>query len=97
MENLELVQIDVFCQKYGIEDSLVYTFEEFGCIQFEIKNDEKWINSQQLLILEKALRLHHDLEINKEGIVAILHLQEKIESLQSEILSLKNKLLVFEE
>ena len=41
---------------------------------------------------EEHVSLEHDMEINMEGLYAIAHLQEKIESLKEEVRSLSRKL-----
>jgi hypothetical protein len=47
--------------------------------------------------LEKMVRLHHDLDINIAGIEAIAHLLERLEYLQDEMRTLKNRLRLYEE
>jgi len=45
---------------------------------------------------EEVIHLHVDLEINIEGIETILHLLEKIDTLQNEAIELKNRLRLYE-
>ncbi|EPR68094.1 hypothetical protein ADICYQ_2814 [Cyclobacterium qasimii M12-11B] len=42
--------------------------------------------------MERLSRLHYEMEINLEGLYAIVHLQEKIERLKEEVNSLARKL-----
>ena len=46
--------------------------------------------------LEKFIRLYYELDINLEGIETITHLLQRINSLQDEIIILKNRLRLYE-
>ena len=60
------------------------------------EGDERYIEESQFMALEKFTRLHQDLHINEEGIEALAHLLEKIETMQLEIRNLKNRLRLYE-
>jgi len=47
--------------------------------------------------LEQIVRLHQELNINSEGIDAIINLLKRIENMQNEIIELRNKLNFHEE
>ena len=59
-------------------------------------NENKYLDKNQLVHVEKIIRLHNDLNINKEGIEIILDLLEKEKQLLSEIKYLKNRLDLYE-
>lgn len=96
MEAQELIIIDVFCQEYQIEINLINDFEAFGLIETIVQNENKYLDKSQLVHVEKIIRLHNDLNINKEGIEIILDLLEKEKQLLSEIKYLKNRLDLYE-
>lgn len=96
METQELIIVDVFCQQYQIEINLIQDLEEFGLIEVIVYQEQKYLNKNQLATLEKIIRLHNDLHINKEGIDIILNLQEKENQLLSEINCLKKRLELYE-
>ena len=96
MENQELIVIDVFCKEYQIEINFIHDLEEFGLIQIVKKQEKKYLDKNQLVFIEKILRLHNDLNINKEGIEIILNLQEKENQLLSEINYLRKRLGLYE-
>jgi hypothetical protein len=50
-----------------------------------------------LHILEKIVRLYYDLDINIEGIDAVINLLQRMEDMQHEIVLLKNRLRLYEE
>ena len=96
METQELIVIDVFCKEYQIEINLIQDLEEFGLIQTIAHQQQKYIAKNQLVFIEKIIRLHNDLNINKEGIEVILNLQEKENQLLSEINYLRKRLEIYE-
>ena len=96
METQELIIIDVVCQEYQIEINLINDLESFGLIETIVHNENKYLDKNQLVHVEKIIRLHNDLNINKEGIEIILDLLEKEKQLFSEIKYLKNRLDLYE-
>jgi chaperone modulatory protein CbpM len=96
METQELIIVDVFCQEYQIEINLINDLESFGLIETIVHNENKYLDKNQLVYVEKIIRLHNDLNINKEGIEIILDLLEKEKQLLSEINYLKNRLDLYE-
>lgn len=96
METQELIIVDVFCKQCQIEINLIHDLEEFGLIETIVHQEQKYIDKNQLAYIEKIIRLHNDLNINKEGIEIILHLQEKENQLLTEINYLKNRLGLYE-
>jgi chaperone modulatory protein CbpM len=96
METQELIIVDVFCQEYQIEINLINDLESFGLIEIIVQDEVQYLNKNHLFHLEKVIRLHNDLNINKEGIEIILNLLEKENQLISEIKYLKNRLALYE-
>lgn len=96
MKTQELIIVELFCQEYQIETSLIWDLEEFGLIQTIQRNETKYIDKNQIVTLEKIIRLHSDLNINKEGIEVILDLLEKISNLNNDIKLLNNRLHLYE-
>ena len=96
METQDLIIIDVFCQEYQIEINFINDLESFGLIETVVHNENKYLDKNQLFHVEKIIRLHIDLNINKEGIEIILDLLEKEKQLLSEIKYLKNRLDLYE-
>jgi hypothetical protein len=96
MEIQELIIVDVFCQEYQIEKNLINDLESFGLIETIVFNENKYLDKNQIVHIERIIRLHNDLNINKEGIEIILDLLEKEKQLLSEIKYLKNRLGLYE-
>jgi chaperone modulatory protein CbpM len=96
METSDLIVVDLFCKESQIEINFINDLEAFGLIEITAQNENKYLNKNQLGTLEKIIRLHNDLKINKEGIDIILNLQDKENQLLTEINYLKNRLSLYE-
>lgn len=96
METQELIIVDVFCKEYQIQHELIHDLEEFGLIKIIQKDKIKYFERNQIVTIEKIVRLHTDLNINKEGIEVILDLLGKIDHLNQQNKQLKNRLDLYE-
>ena len=92
MKKEDFTEIAIFCNYHHIESSFIDLIEESGLVEFIIIDEQKFIHHSQLQQLERIIRLHQELEINISGVEAIVHLLERIEQMQFEISSLKNRL-----
>ncbi len=95
METKYLIEIEQFCTVNNIELSFISSLHESGLIQLEIQDEGKFLRRDQIGQLEKLVCFHYDLDINIEGIEAITHLLQRIDEMQHEIKSLKNRLRIF--
>ena len=95
MENEQLIPADQFCGTYEIEFSFIDSLQQYGLIETTTVEHTTLIPYSQLQKLEQLVRLHYDLNINLEGIDAIIHLLERVKRMQNEIVSLRNKLKVY--
>ena len=91
MEQEELIPAKDFCMHHNVEYSFISSLENSGLISIKSVKRSSFIHVDEMHKLEKFVRLHYDLDINLEGIETINYLLEKIESMQQEILKLKNK------
>jgi len=96
MQNNELILAEEFCTHYKIQLSFINNLNQFGLIEITSVEEKPYIPQSQLQKLEQIIRLHHDLDINLEGIEAITHLLNRVKSLQTEIAGLKNRLSIYE-
>lgn len=87
----ELITIEDYCVKYAVEPSFIGALEDSGLIVLTVIEDNKYIHYKQLVEMERFIHFHYELQINIEGIEAIMGLLQKIKSLQHEIESLKNQ------
>lgn len=96
MQEQNLIPANEFCIHHQIEMHFIQNLTMFGIIETVVVNEEMFIPAEQLSQLEKMTRLHHDLNINMEGLDVIQHLLKKIETAQIELKDLKNRLCFYE-
>lgn len=97
MQNEHLISAEDFCTHYKVEYSFISSLQQSGLIETTTIQDITFINTTELLNLEKIVRLHYDLDINIEGIEAITSLLNRMEAMKNEIIFLKNKLNFYED
>ena len=92
MEQEELIPAKDFCMHHNVEYSFISSLEDSGLIRVTSVKRSSFIPVDEMHKLEKFVRLHYDLDINLEGIETINYLLERIESMQQEIVTLRNKI-----
>mgnify|MGYP000713552431 CR=1 FL=1 len=97
MNKEKLIPIDQLCIHYQIEISLFYQLQDFKIIEILSIEDSNVIHEDKIDIVEKVIRMKKDLNINLEGIDTILNLLEKINDLQTELDTVKNRLRLYED
>ena len=97
MESADMIVLDEFCSSHHVEVSFVRSLEEHGLIETIVVNETLCIQGDELSKLEQIVRLHRELNINSEGVDAIINLLKHIENMQNEITLLRNKLNFYEE
>lgn len=97
MESADMIVLDEFCTNHQVKVSFVRLLEEHGLIETIIVNETLCISGDELSKLEQIVRLRQELNINPEGVDAIINLLKRIETMQNEITVLRNKLNFYEE
>lgn len=92
METSNLILIEEVCIHHKVESSFINTLNEFGLIEIIVVENDHYISNEQLKDLEKMIRLHYELDINLEGIDVISNLLKRIDHLQEELNTIKNRL-----
>ena len=96
MENRQLIPVADFCDHYHIEFSFVRSLHDYGLVEITTIKNVQYLRSEDLIELEKMVRLHYDLDINMEGIDAIKQILQRMDKLQHELNSLKSRLNLYE-
>lgn len=96
MEHTELIIVEVFCTEYQVELSLIDELNEFGLIELVQDNGIKYIQIEKLPELERVIRFHNELNINKEGIEVILDLLNRLDAVNKQTRYLQDKLRLYE-
>jgi len=95
MQN-DLIIISEYCQKSHFDPTFLQMLDDAGLINIYTVADEKYLYTSQLPKLEQYSRMYYDLSINIEGIDAIENLLDRIQSLQQELNTLRNRLDIYE-
>ena len=95
MQN-ELIIVSEYCDKCHIEPEFIGMLQEGGLIDVLTQNGIQYLTTDELPDVERYSRLYYDLDINMEGIDAILHLLERMGEMQREIEYLRNRLRLFD-
>ena len=96
MKSKSLIKVDEFCLHHNIEISFIISLHHVGLIEIQTIEESRFIEESQLQQLEKIIRLFYDLDINLEGIETIIHLLQRVNSMQDEIIALRNRLRLYE-
>ena len=86
------IRITDFCQGHSLQESFLYQLNEVELIEILEVEHQPVIRQSQLDRLERLVRLHRDLEISPQGLLAVDHLLDRMEALQEEILELRRRL-----
>ena len=97
MDTTHLISIHQFCNHYNVPKTFINALHEYELVEIIVSKQENYLKITQLNEVEKMMRLHYDLDINIEGIDVIYNLLKQVESLQSEITTLKNKLNFYQD
>jgi hypothetical protein len=96
MQTRKLIAINEFCINHNIEISFVSSLQQTGLIEITTINEDAFIDIEQLRQLERIVRFYFEMDINLEGIETITHLLERLDTMQNEIIALKNRLRLYE-
>lgn len=91
-----LIPANEFCANHNIEISFISSLQQYGLIEITTIRETGYIHESQLQELEKIVRLYYELDINLEGIETITYLLKRINNMQDEITTLRNRLRLYE-
>jgi len=96
MQTGNLIAVNEFCVNHNIQISFITSLQQIGLIEITNIRETGFIDAGQLQHLEKIVRFYFEMDINLEGIETINHLLERIQVMQNEIITLKNRLRLYE-
>tara|TARA_R110002124_G_scaffold46919_3_gene140258 strand:+ start:3163 stop:3456 length:294 start_codon:yes stop_codon:yes gene_type:complete len=91
------IPLNQLCTHYRVEMSFFTNLNEFGLIEIITIEQSLFVHKDKASDIEKIIRIHNELDINLEGIDTIFNLLEKIKKLQSELITTKNRLRLYED
>ena len=96
MQTKNYIAVNDFCINHNIEISFISSLQQTGLIEIATIEEAAFIDAEQLQQVEKFIRFYYDLDINLEGIETITHLLNRMNAMQDEIISLRNRLRLYE-
>ncbi len=93
---MKTIAVKQFCTHYNIPISFIDSLTNYDLIKIIECENVKHIQLDDINNVEKLIRLHYDLNINFEGLDVINNLITQINNLQEEIITLKNKISLYE-
>jgi chaperone modulatory protein CbpM len=96
MQTENLIAIQAFCDSHNIEVSFISSVQQMGLIEIVEVEEVAFVEVHHLPFLEKIVRFHFDLDINLQGIEAIVHLLQRMNKKEEEIKALRNQLRLYE-
>src|SRR5687767_9464993 len=93
--NDNLIMVEQICLSHNIDSNFISTLASYGLVEVVVKNEMHYLPADTLVLVEKIIRLHYELEINIEGIDVIVNLLDRIEMLQKNLIDSQNQLRIF--
>ena len=90
------IPLSQLCIHHEVEMSFFNELSEIGLIEIRSIEEAYYVHEDVLSDLEKMIRFHRELSINPEGIDTVFNLLKKIDSLQTELIAVKNRLRIYE-
>lgn len=90
------IPVNTLCIHYKMEQSFFGNLSEIGLIDIQIIEDTPYIHKDSIYEIEKIIRMHQELDVNLEGIDVVFNLLQKIDALQTELVAVRNRLLLYE-
>jgi chaperone modulatory protein CbpM len=82
-ESIEL-SISELSQRCSVNSQLIVELVQFGVVEPRGKQPEEWrFSGHDFVRLQKAIRLHRDLDINLAGVALVIELMEELQQLKS--------------
>jgi hypothetical protein len=96
MSKENFIPIHKLCKLYQVEMSFFSNLNEIGLIQITTIEQSHYVHQDKINDIEKIIRIHRDLDLNIEGIDIVFNLLQKIDDLENEMITMKNRLRFYE-
>jgi len=96
MRTDNLILLKTVSSHYQVELSFFTHLHDLGLIEIEIREQSPYVHENQMHNLERMIRMHHELEVNPEGIDVVFNLLQKIENLKKDLNATQNRLRLYE-
>lgn len=92
----EYILVQEVCSHYTIEVSFVSRLHDMGLLEVHHRDQSLYLHHDEIGTLEKIMRLYQDLQVNLEGVDIIFNLLKRIDQLEKELSTTKQKLYIQE-
>ena len=96
MEAQEYISINQLCNTYEVEVTFFNELNEVGLIEIITIEEQQCLHHNNIGELEKIIRMHHDLDVNVQGIDVVFNLLKKVDALQEKLIETENRLRIYE-
>lgn len=96
MKKNNWILLQTLSSHYQLEFSFFVNLRDLGLIEIETVEESPCIHENQIHDLERMIRLHHELNVNPEGIDVVFNLLQKIEHLKRDLTTAENRLRLYE-
>ena len=94
--NEDIITTEDYAKQSHTDIQFINQLYKYGLIEIIIQEQTQYISYRQLPLVEKFTRLRYDLDINLEGIEAISHLLQRVDTMQQEMENLRRTLRFYE-
>ncbi len=92
----DLIPVNELCNLYEVKTSFIDSLNDYGLIKITTIERRAFVEKEKISDIEKIIRLHDELGVNLEGIDVICNLLNRIDKLQNELITYRNKLDLYE-
>ncbi len=96
MEAKDFIPVIQLCSHYKVEVSFFNALNEVGLIEITTIEQASYLHQDTIGDVEKMIRIHHELNVNIEGIDVVFNLLQKVDDLQNELNAAQNRLRLYE-
>src|SRR6188768_3606479 len=89
---MNYIEIEEFCTYHGVQVTLIREFADFGLVHLQEQEQKAFVPADEIEKLERLIRLHDELGINKEGLEIILNMRDQLVSLTTELEAMRYRL-----
>ncbi|QSB19772.1 chaperone modulatory protein CbpM [Pseudomonas sp. 15A4] len=93
MSNTLVIDMQEFCEVVDLPAAYVIEIVEHGILEPQGRQPEEWLfDSAALSIARRAVKLHHELQLEWDGVALALNLLEELERVRAENRMLRQRL-----
>ncbi len=96
MEKENLILVSHYCQQTRTDIEFIESLQDYGFIQIVLIEERNYVHPQDIVEIERVNRLQEELGINLAGIDALNHMLRKVNHLEKEVRTLKERLRIYE-